>query len=143
MPRIDFYVLAASGPEVRERFACRLAEKAVDLGHAVFVRTDSAGQAQELDRLMWTFSDRSFLPHELATGGDFAPARAPVLIGTGTAPAAHRELLVNLTTTMPADLADFERVAEIVDEDPERRRLARTRFKQYREQGFEPETHTL
>lgn len=145
MPRVDFYVLATTAPLARQRYACRLVEKAVGQGHKVFVRTATIDDAHELDTLMWTFNDRSFLPHELAgESADGAPSgRAPVLIGRGSAPAAHRELLVNLSDDTPSDAAQFERIAEIVDEDPERRRLARLRFRQYRETGCELMTHTI
>jgi DNA polymerase-3 subunit chi len=145
MPRVDFYVLATTAPMARERYACRLVEKAVGQGHTVFVRTASIDDARALDTLMWTFSDRSFLPHELLveSSGVAPSGRAPVLIGTGNAPAAHRELLVNLGGDTAPDAAEFARIAEIVDEDPERRRLARLRFKQYRETGCELMTHTL
>jgi DNA polymerase IIIc chi subunit len=34
-------------------------------------------------------------------------------------------------------------VAEIVDPDPERKRLSRERYKAYREQGCELESHNL
>src|SRR5687768_13867816 len=68
MARVDFYVLAEEGSDVRYRFACRLAEKAVDQGHRVYLQTTSLAEAQRLDELLWTFSDRSFLAHELANG---------------------------------------------------------------------------
>ena len=143
MPRIDFYILQGAEPRGRERFACRLIERAVSLGHAVFVRAASLEAARDFDVLMWTYSDRSFLPHELADGVAPPSGRAPVLIGTGAAPPGHRALLVNLTSEQPLDLEAVERVAEIVDDEPERRRLARERFRQYRERGFELETHSL
>jgi DNA polymerase-3 subunit chi len=44
---------------------------------------------------------------------------------------------------MPADVNAYERIAEIVDVDPERKRTARERYKQYREQGCTLESHNL
>jgi DNA polymerase-3 subunit chi len=145
MPRVDFYVLGTTAPLARERYACRLVEKVVAEGHTVFVRAATPDDARDLDLLLWTFNDRSFVPHEVApepTGA--APGvRAPVLIGTGHAPSGHRQVLVNLCSDRPPDAGEFERIVEIVDEDPERRRLARLRFKQYREAGCELKTHTV
>ena len=142
MPRVDFYVLSASEPS-RTHFACRLTEKAVAHGNTVFLRVASAELARELDTLLWTFNDRSFLPHEIVGQADGSATGAPVLIGTGNAPSSHRQLLVNLTSEMPEDAGEFERIAELVDDDPEGKRLARSRFRQYRDRGWSPESHNL
>src|SRR5882672_4387346 len=64
MPRVDFYVLEGSEPRPRLVYACRLAEKAFLLEQRVSILTDSAEDAQQLDDLLWTFRDRSFVPHE-------------------------------------------------------------------------------
>ena len=144
MPRVDFYVLSDDVTDARLRYACRLAEKAVELGHRVFVRLNSPAEAERLDELLWTFNDRSFLPHAIWQEGDAAPhASVKILMGVAASPPTHRELLINLAEQLPGDLDSFERVAEIVDVDPERRRTSRERYKQYRERGCTLETHTL
>jgi DNA polymerase IIIc chi subunit len=53
------------------------------------------------------------------------------------------DLLVNVSTRLPARLDRFARVAEIIDADDERRRLGRERFKAYRELKLAVETHQL
>ena len=143
MSRVDFYVLSQEGGDVRQRFACRLAEKAVEQGNCVYLQTASLAEAQRLDDLLWTFNERSFLPHELATEGAPTHARVVVLVGAGIAPASHRQLLINLTDTLPAELDSYARIAEIVDTDPERKRLSRERYKAYRERGCELESHNV
>ena len=143
MARVDFYVLAEEGSDVRYRFACRLAEKAVDQGHRVYLQTASLAEAQRLDELLWTFSDRSFLAHELANGNSASHEKVMVLLGEADAPPTHRQLLINLAERLPSDVNAYERIAEIVDVDPERKRAARERFKQYREQGCAMESHNL
>ena len=66
--------LAADG-RTRLVTACRLAEKACDQGLRVAVRTAGPAQTAELDDLMWTFSDRSFVPHGVwPAEPDFAAA---------------------------------------------------------------------
>lgn len=67
--RVDFYVLAGPKPAARLRFACRLAEKAYRLDHRVHLQTGSAAEAEQLDELLWTFRQGSFVPHELAPPG--------------------------------------------------------------------------
>lgn len=143
MPKIDFYVLTESGAQVQYRYACRLAEKAYDAGHRVYVRTANPAEAAALDELMWTFSDRSFLPHELVSASGPTHKTVAILIGHEAAPRDYRSLLINLAEDCPAEAGECERVAEIVDGDPQRKRLARDRFRYYREQGWQPETHNI
>ncbi len=143
MSRADFYVLSQEGPDARLRVACRLVEKAFDQGIHVYVQTASLADAQRLDDLLWTFNDRSFIPHEIVRGGAASHERVAVLLGDAPAPGTHRQLLINLTNALPADLDSFERIAEIVDLDPENRRLSRERYKTYRERGWQLESHNL
>src|SRR5688572_11838026 len=65
MSRVDFYVLSADAPDARLRYACRLAERAVEQGCQVYIQTPDV---QRLDDMLWTFSDGSFLPHEVYQG---------------------------------------------------------------------------
>ena len=53
------------------------------------------------------------------------------------------DLLVNLSARLPAGFDRFARIAEIIDADPERRRLGRERFKSYRDHKLPLETHQL
>lgn len=143
MSRVDFYVLSQDAPDARLRCACRLAEQAVEQGQRVYVQTASASEAQRLDELLWTFNDRSFLPHEIFSGGPAAHPRVMILLGEASAPPSHRQLVINLRDGVPENTTDYERVAEIVDIDPERKRSARERYKQYRERGCALESHNL
>ena len=140
MSRVDFYVLSEESPDARLRYACRLAEHAVEQGCHVYLQTL---EAQRLDDLLWTFNERGFLPHEMFTGQPASHARVMIMLGADAAPASHRELLINLTDAMPPDVSAYARIAEIVDVDPERKRSARERYKLYREQGCAMESHNL
>ena len=140
MSRVDFYVLSAEAPDARLRYACRLAERAVEQGCHVYIQTPDV---QRVDDMLWTFSDGSFLPHEIYRGQAASHARVMVMLGSDTGPASHRSLLINLADAMPTDVNAYERIAEIVDVDPERKRTARERYKLYREQGCTMESHNL
>ena len=124
-------------------FACRLVEKAYKLQHRVFVNAQSTGQAQQLDELLWTFRDGSFVPHELQGSGQ-PSGIAPVLIGDNErGPDVDMDLIVNLAQEVPPFLERFERAAEVVDSDPTRRTAARERFRYYREQDHDLQSHKL
>jgi DNA polymerase-3 subunit chi len=142
-PKVDFYLLPDTEPRARLRTACRLAEKAYDQGLKVALHTDDAAETAELDELLWTFNDRSFVPHcvwpaDAALAGD-----TPVLIGSGALPESHRDVLVNLGADVPAGFEAYARVLEIVDADEAARSQARNRWRRYREHGISPESHKL
>lgn len=145
MTRVDFYVLEDDAGQARERFACRLAEKAWRLKHSIYLHAASPREAERLDALLWTFSDRSFLPHVL-DGPDLDPALAaatPVRVGTGPDPAFEAQLLVNLDGEVPLFFSRFERVAEIIAGDDAQRAQGRERFRFYRDRGYALATHKL
>jgi DNA polymerase-3 subunit chi len=141
VPRVDFYILPDAAPEGRRLWVCRLIEKACGIGHRVFVLTESYGQAQLLDDQLWTFRQGSFVPHALLP----APPEdeSPVLIGWEPAPAVIADVLINLQAEVPADFKRFQRVAEVVNQDPPILAASRERFRFYRSRGCMPETHKL
>ncbi len=142
MPEVSFYVLKSGGEIGRRQFACRLAEKAYKLSHTVHIATADSPTARDLDELLWTFRDGSFVPHELAAAD--AQAEAPVTIGPGPAAAERAPfLLINLDEDLPAGWEACERVAEIVGDDAESRQICRSRYARYRELGHTPVTHEL
>ena len=143
MTCVDFHVLAEGSPSARSLCACRLAERAFEQGLRTYILTTDAGQARQLDDLLWTFNDRAFLPHEIYVGDAVSHERVLIVLGDTPGPASHRDLLINLTDQLPSDYEQYARVAEIVDIDPERKRTARERYKLYRERGCTLETHNL
>jgi DNA polymerase III subunit chi len=138
MARIDFYVLDASGPAARNHFACRLAEKAYKSENSVYIQVPDADTARQLDDLLWTFRDGSFVPHEILGP---AAAESPVLIGT--AADTRADLLINLTADVAGNTDAFPRVAEIVTSDDESKSRSRAHFASYRDAGHTLQTHKL
>jgi DNA polymerase-3 subunit chi len=146
--RVDFYVLKSAAAKQRWAFACRLIEKAYLLNLKVLVLHDTLADAQALDELLWTFNERSFVPHKLCTDGQSLDPGTPVHLAVHTAgepgaTATEADLLLNLALPMPANLQRYARVAEIIDADEERRRSGRERFKAYRDLKLTMETHQL
>ncbi len=140
-PRIDFYVLPGQEPNGRLSLACRLTEKAYGLGHRVYLHAASPEQARQLDDLLWTFRQGSFVPHTLCppTEGD----ASPVLIGSEETPPPAAQVLINLSDTVPVFFERYERVAELVDQQPSVLAKSRERFRSYRDRGYEPVSHRL
>jgi DNA polymerase III subunit chi len=155
--RVDFYILKSATPKQRWTFACRLTEKAYLRDLKVVLLGDTPAEIEAIDALLWTFSERSFVPHDVHRGRPAVAAAAGPAAQTATAAGSaaavqltqdldsvgSADLLVNMSTRLPARLDRFARVAEIIDADDERRRLGRERFKVYRELKLAVETHQL
>jgi DNA polymerase III subunit chi len=140
--RVDFYVLKSASARQRWVFACRLIEKAYLKDLKIVIVSDTLADAQSLDELLWTFNERSFIPHKVCLDEQSVdPATAVHLTVDAAAPAA--DLLVNLAPRLPAQLQRYSRIAEVIDADEERRRQGRERFKAYRDLKLPLETHQI
>lgn len=142
--QVDFYVLNGTANPQRWHYACRLVEKAYLRGMRVAVLGDSAEELRALDELLWTFSDQSFVPHAVCAADAPADKASPVqLMHVLPSGEEFADLVVNLAAQVPASAARCTRIAEILDADPERRRLGRERFKAYRELQLTLKTHQI
>ena len=142
-PRIDFYVLEGADDRRRLVYACRLIEKAYLQHHTVCVSLDTPAEAEAFDALLWTFGDKSFVPHEQAAGAAAAGPEPATPVVVGGRAAVSADLLVNLGAEVPPGYASYARVAEFVDAEPARRDAGRRRFALYRDAGHTPETHRV
>jgi DNA polymerase-3 subunit chi len=118
-----------------------LSEKAYKQGHQVFINAESGQQLKQLDDLMWTFRDGSFLPHGLYA--ENADSTHPVLLGHAVEPEGPNDVLVNLSNDVPAFFSRFNRVAELVGGDEAQRAAARERYLFYKDRGYSLNTHKL
>lgn len=140
-PRVDFYLLNTDEPQAKWLFACRLLEKAYLRGHQIFVYCNDEHQAENLDELLWTFKEDSFIPHNLQGEGPEPPPA--IQIGHGQEPRGFREILLNLADTVPPFYMRFRRVIEIVTCDDAAKNLSRIHYREYRAQACALQTHTI
>jgi len=141
MTKIDFYILKGQQAYDRQVFACRLAEKAYKLGHHIYIHTTDAEQSEQLNQALWSFRADSFVPHQLDDGN--ANEQCPILIGHSAAPPRLMDLLINLNTEQPLFFSQFERVAEIIDDNDDIKVAGRQRFQFYKQRGYALDTHKL
>jgi len=141
MPQVDFYILQTQNPLERERFACKLAEKAWQQNYRVFIYAESSTHAQQLDNLLWTFRQDSFIPHEIYI--DSVQSTMPIYIGYGSRIATEMTALINLTDTVPNFFFQYQRIAEIVENTETAKSLGRERYRFYRDKQLELKTHDV
>jgi len=125
--------------------ACRVVRKALGNRRTVLVFSRDAQRLARLDSALWTFSALDFLPHVYADS-PLAPC-TPVWLSLAALEQHTRDVLLLLDDQAAPDFERwferFERVIEIVSNEPEDRARARTRFKAYRDSGFAPRTHEI
>jgi len=141
MTRIDFYVSKDTQNSARLSLACRIAEKAYKLGNRIHIHTESAEQSQMIDDLLWTFRDGSFVPHDKISNNH--NDIVPITIDNGKDLTIEADVLINLAQDIPSFFSQFERVAELVNEDPLYKSQARERYRFYRDRGYDLNTHNL
>jgi DNA polymerase-3 subunit chi len=137
MTRIDFYTHV----EDKVRIACQLTGMAFARGLRVTVYCADREAAHRVDRALWMAPAIGFVPH--CAPDDPLAAETPVIVDCRGEPLLHEEVLVNLRAEWPPFFARFERLIEIVGRDDEDRAQARSRFRFYRDRGYEIRTHDL
>ena len=122
-------------------FACRLLRKAVRLGVRVQV-TAPPERLAALDRGLWTFEERDFVPHVRQPGAVAAVAqRTPIWLTASVLTQDAPRVLVNLGAAMPASLDALDRVIEIVSAEPDEAALGRDRWRDYKALGLPLKHH--
>lgn len=137
MTRVDFYILSEA--HSRLGFAARLSERIYRLGKKLHIHTADPAMSAQIDTLLWSYRDISFIPHEQYQGN--APD-SPVTISHALEPPEH-DVLLNLATDVPEFFSRFERVVEIIDTDDSQRQQGRLRYRFYNDRGYELASHTI
>lgn len=143
--QVDFYLLGDVAQADKLKYACRIAQKAFLQGLKVFVQTENSEQCQHLDAMLWTFSQRSFVPHAVVNDGVGDWESFPVQLGeqVGEQVGEPAQLLISLTAEPPNSHKQFERIADLITDEPGEKQAGRNRYRYYKEQGIEPKTHSI
>ena len=139
MPQIDFYITKATPPLSTMRTACRVAEKAFQAGLKIHLKTSSKPETEKLDSLLWTFRDRSFIPHQIF---DSSKSSCMVTLSADNGP-DDAEILINLCDHIPDNFEQFKRIVEIIDNKDASVNAGRKRYRFYREKGYKPNHHEV
>ena len=141
--QVDFYLLGNVDQTGKLKYACRIAQKAFKQGLKVFVQTENSEQCQHLDTMLWTFSQGSFVPHAVVNEDPENWENFPVQLGSIAPAGEPAHLLISLTADPPNPHTPFNRIVDLITDDPAEKQAGRNRFRYYREQGIEPKTHLI
>ncbi|MDP6875203.1 MAG: DNA polymerase III subunit chi [Alphaproteobacteria bacterium] len=119
-----------------ERALPKLLEKALEQGHRAIVLAGSKERVEDLNGVLWTYEERSWLPHGSAGDGD--PAEQPIFLTSDDENPNGADVLVSVDGRAPASTEGFARVIDMFDGGNEAMlAAARQRWRGYLDQGFE------
>ena len=131
MTQVFFYHGAAD----KIAAACALLGGAYAKKKPMLVFAPDSAIASSLDRMLWTNSALSFVPHCRADSP--LAAETPILITDTLESIAQDERLMNLSQVIPPGFSRFQSLIEVVGQEEEERSAARERVKFYRDRGYE------
>ena len=134
-PQVDFYLLRHHMS--KQVAACLVAARYGRERKRLWLHTDSRQKAEEVDKLLWTFSDTEFVPHSLAE--EAVPEDATVLVSWPQVDIAAGSTVLNLAEGVLSPVPERCRVIELVVPEADEKAAARTRFREYRDCGLEPQ----
>ena len=137
MTRVDFY----SNAEPKLRVACQLVAKATQQQLRVVVYAPDENTARSLDMLLWAYQANESVLHCMAHQA--LAFETPVVIARKEAEMPHYQIILNLHADSPPSFGRFERLIELVGAGDDDRRLARDRYRFYRDRGYEIHHHDL
>jgi len=137
MTRVDFY----SNAEPKLQIACQLVAKATQQQLRIVVYAPDENTARGFDKLLGTYQAVGFVRHCMAHHA--IASETPVVIAREDEEMPHFQVILNLHTDSPPLFSRFERLIELVGAGDDDRRLARDRYRFYRDRGYEIHHHDL
>lgn len=131
MTQVFFYHGAAD----KIAAACALLGGAYAKKKPMLVFAPESAIANSLDRMLWTQSALSFVPHCRADSP--LASETPILITDTLESIAQDERLMNLSQIIPPGFSRFQSLIEVVGQEEEERSAARERVKFYKDRGYE------
>lgn len=138
MTHVDFHILPTVQETERLAYIARLTRKAQNKGLSVLIAVDSEIQREQASLALWGLAPDSFMPHEPISEAFFT-----IQITDSEDSGQHHQVLINLCATVPSFFSRFERVFEVVSQQPDGLALSRKRYKFYKDRGYPLTQHDL
>lgn len=140
MTLIQFHILPDGLSAARDLYACQQAEQAYRAGRKVLIHTSDIEHSVQLDALLWSFRDSSFVPHSLLGSSSETESAATnvnaIHIGCGDDAEDQHDLLINLSPRIPGFFSRFVELQEIIIDQEDDRERGRERYRYYKDHGY-------
>lgn len=133
-----FYVLDSSEQTSRERFLTKLLIKTQQQKRRVDVRFAHTQEAERFDQTLWAHPVHVYLPHAVERA-----LAAPIQLFGERIQSSCQDVLINLHPDLYPEFQTYQRTIEVLDQSSELIEKGRQRWREYKEQGFEPTLHKI
>jgi DNA polymerase-3 subunit chi len=130
MTHIEFHFNAPD----KLAYTCRLLRKGTSQNQRLFV-VGQEDVLKHLDVSLWSVAPHEFVSHCQASEAHLRP-HSSVILASRLETVSGVKTAVNLGPDLPEGFEDFERLIEVVSDDPADRLQARVRWKQYTALGY-------
>lgn len=111
---------------------CRVVGQHFFKGERVLILVSAPAVADYIDQLLWSMPPESFVPHIKTE----EPSSERVVITTSSKNLNQASILINLGTTIPAEIEKYELVYELYDTThPTKAQLSQERYATYSKEG--------
>ena len=115
-PDVLFHHFRSIGSKNYLLYVCKLVEKGFKQKiQPIYIQTKNQQQAEQLDKLHWTFKQDSFIPHTIV--GASGLESTPVQIGWNENQFHTAAVIVNLSEEIPISYLESKKIHEIIDDD--------------------------
>lgn len=122
-----------------EEYVLFLIDHFFQQGAKLYINTTDRQQAEHWDDLLWQRPTDQFLPHHLI--GEGPKNGTAIEIGySQLKPSWNRQLVINVTNDTTNFAGTFAQVVDFVPCDEKAKKLARERYKIYRQAGYQLQT---
>mgnify|MGYP003952308321 CR=1 FL=1 len=134
--QVDFYIL--SQPTFRNcfNFCAKLTSKVYREQGGCEISIDNQGITQELDQFLWEFKTEAFLPHHI----DENHANNIIVASNSK---NIDSILINCKPADQVHRQTWQRLLQIVPNNPDLLALARTQFRHYQQNNINVNTHKI
>ena len=137
MTRIDFYTNVLD----KNAQLLSLLKPALEKRHQVTLMAENEEDANSWSNSIWQTSQVDFLPNVLAT--DALADQTQIIIDWQEKNLNQDDILINLTQRQLVCFSRFRQMIELVGRDEAEKVAARSRFKFYRDCGYDIKHHEL
>ncbi len=152
MTQIDFYILQSESEDSWLRFVCKIVDKAFNRDMVVFIYSSDEYISQQLDKLLWTFSQNSFLPHVYIDSPNQDKHEERIFLSNASVDCLEDfilskkikfDLIINLALETPSFFNSVDRLIEVIDNSNRMKDIGRKKFAFYKKEGYEINTHKI
>ncbi len=140
MSNVSFYVLESASINDLYKTVIRLSIKAYEAENQVLIYSNHENVLAKIDDLLWTYSNTSFIPHVLIKSNEEVEDIDPIILANFEPTLPKKDILIQLADDPIPSFQGYDRIIEILYNDPEYLAKGRERFKFYRRNGIEPKT---